>query len=40
VAERAGFKREGVLRAYGEVDGERVDAVFYSLLPSDVAENE
>lgn len=36
VAERAGFQREGVLRAYGEVDGRRVDAVFYSLLPTDV----
>ena len=37
VAERSGFQREGVLRSYGEVDGRRVDAVFYSLLPSDVA---
>ncbi len=37
VAERAGFRREGVLRSYGEVEGRRVDAVFYSLLPSDLA---
>jgi ribosomal-protein-alanine N-acetyltransferase len=37
VAERAGFQREGLLRSYGEVDGRRVDAVFYSLLPSDLA---
>jgi ribosomal-protein-alanine N-acetyltransferase len=36
VAEGAGFRREGVLRSYGEVGGRRVDAVFYSLLPSDV----
>ena len=39
VAERAGFKREGVLRAYGELDGEPVDAVFYSLLPSDLDDD-
>lgn len=38
VAERAGFRREGVLRSYGEVDGRRVDAVFYSLLPGDLVE--
>jgi RimJ/RimL family protein N-acetyltransferase len=37
VAERAGFRREGVLRSYGErADGTRVDAVFFSLLPSDL----
>jgi RimJ/RimL family protein N-acetyltransferase len=36
VAERAGFQREGVLRSYGEVAGRRVDAVFYSLLESDL----
>jgi [ribosomal protein S5]-alanine N-acetyltransferase len=36
VADRAGFQREGVLRSYGEVGGRRVDAVFYSLLPSDL----
>ena len=36
VAERSGFQREGVLRSYGEVEGRRVDAVFYSLLPSDL----
>ena len=36
VAERAGFEREGVLRSYGEVEGRRVDAVFYSRLPTDV----
>jgi RimJ/RimL family protein N-acetyltransferase len=34
VAERAGFTREGVLRAYnGRSDGSRADAVVYSLLP-------
>jgi RimJ/RimL family protein N-acetyltransferase len=38
VAERAGFTREGVLRAYnGRRDGTRADAVVYSLLPQDVA---
>jgi RimJ/RimL family protein N-acetyltransferase len=38
VAERAGFTREGVLRAYDlRRDGTRADAVVYSLLPEDVA---
>ena len=38
VAERAGFTREGVLRAYnGRRDGTRADAVVYSLLPQDLA---
>jgi [ribosomal protein S5]-alanine N-acetyltransferase len=38
VAKRAGFTREGVLRAYhGRRDGTRADAVVYSLLPQDVA---
>jgi RimJ/RimL family protein N-acetyltransferase len=38
VAERAGFTREGVLRAYnGRRDGTRADAVVYSLLPQDPA---
>jgi hypothetical protein len=36
VAERSGFQREGTLRSYGEVEGERVDAVFFSLLASDL----
>jgi [ribosomal protein S5]-alanine N-acetyltransferase len=36
VAEIAGFQREGVLRAYGERQGTRVDAVFYSLIPADL----
>jgi len=36
VAERAGFRREGVLRSYAEVEGRRFDAVFFSLLPSDL----
>ena len=36
VAERAGFRREGVLRAWAEVDGRRVDYVSYSLLPDDL----
>jgi RimJ/RimL family protein N-acetyltransferase len=38
VAERAGFTREGVFRAYnGRRDGTRADAFVYSLLPRDLA---
>jgi RimJ/RimL family protein N-acetyltransferase len=38
VAERAGFRREGILRAYnGRKDATCVDAVVYSLLPQDSA---
>jgi RimJ/RimL family protein N-acetyltransferase len=36
VAERAGFHREGVLRAWTEVDGRRVDNVCFSLLAQDL----
>jgi RimJ/RimL family protein N-acetyltransferase len=36
VAERAGFKREGVLRSWADVNGERVDHVSYSLIPADL----
>jgi RimJ/RimL family protein N-acetyltransferase len=35
VAEKAGFTREGVLRAWADQRGERVDLVMWSLLPSD-----
>lgn len=35
VAEKAGFVREGILRAYHELRGRRVDMVMYSMLPSD-----
>jgi hypothetical protein len=35
VAERAGFQREGVLRSWANVNGERVDHVSFSLLPTD-----
>jgi RimJ/RimL family protein N-acetyltransferase len=36
VAERSGFKREGVLRSYAQrEDGSRVDAVVFSLLPEE-----
>ena len=35
VAERAGFRREGLLRSNAVVDGRRVDHVIFSLLPND-----
>ena len=36
VAERCGFRREGVLRSFEERKGRRVDVVVFSLLPSDL----
>jgi ribosomal-protein-alanine N-acetyltransferase len=36
VAERAGFTREGILRSYLEIKGERFDSVVFSLIPEDV----
>jgi [ribosomal protein S5]-alanine N-acetyltransferase len=36
VAERAGFRREGVLRSWADVNGERVDHVSFSLLPEEL----
>jgi RimJ/RimL family protein N-acetyltransferase len=36
VAERAGFKREGVLRSHLEIKGRRYDSVVFSLLADDV----
>jgi RimJ/RimL family protein N-acetyltransferase len=35
LAERAGYRREGVLRAYREVDGKRTDAVLLSRVAGD-----
>jgi len=35
VAARAGFQREGVLRSWVDVNGERADHVSFSLLPTD-----
>jgi [ribosomal protein S5]-alanine N-acetyltransferase len=35
LAERAGFRREGTLRSYFEIDGVRLDAVVLSRLPGD-----
>jgi [ribosomal protein S5]-alanine N-acetyltransferase len=35
LAERAGYRREGVLRAYREVDGRRMDAVLLSRVAGD-----
>jgi ribosomal-protein-alanine N-acetyltransferase len=37
VAERAGFVREGMLRNWYDLRGERRDAVMFSLLPRDTA---
>jgi [ribosomal protein S5]-alanine N-acetyltransferase len=34
-AERAGFRREGLLRGWQEVGGERKDMYVYSMLPTD-----
>jgi len=36
VAERAGFRREGVLRSWEELRGERLDLVMYSLVGADL----
>jgi RimJ/RimL family protein N-acetyltransferase len=36
VAERAGFQREGVLRSWEELRGERVDLVIFSLVGADL----
>ena len=37
LAQSAGFRREGLLRAYWENDGERLDAVVLSRLPGDTS---
>ena len=37
VAERAGFKREGLLRRWVEINGELLDWVMYSLIRDDLA---
>jgi RimJ/RimL family protein N-acetyltransferase len=37
LSERAGFRREGVLRAYWEHDGLRLDVVMLSMLPDDIS---
>ena len=37
VLEKAGFRREGLLRSYLSYEGRRFDALLYSLLPSDLA---
>jgi RimJ/RimL family protein N-acetyltransferase len=36
VAEKAGFRREGILRRYADLRGETRDCVMYSLLASDM----
>ena len=36
VAEKAGFRREGILRSLHEIKGVRRDAVMFSLLPEDL----
>jgi [ribosomal protein S5]-alanine N-acetyltransferase len=37
VLEKAGFRREGRLRSYFELERQRADALIYSLLPSDLS---
>ena len=39
VAEKAGFTREGVLRSFLDFKGWRRDAVMFSLLPGDLADD-
>jgi RimJ/RimL family protein N-acetyltransferase len=39
VAEKAGFSREGVLRSYLDFKGRRRDAVMFSLLAEDMAQD-
>jgi len=36
LAERTGFRREGVLRSYWEIAGERLDVIVLARLPGDV----
>lgn len=36
LAERVGFRREGVLRSYWDHGGEPIDAVMLSMLPGEV----
>lgn len=38
VAEKAGFKHEGILRSWREIRGQRADEVHFSLIPSDLDE--
>ena len=40
VLEKAGFRREGLLRSYLVFDRQRADAFIYSLLPSDFGGSE
>jgi RimJ/RimL family protein N-acetyltransferase len=40
VAERAGFRREGVLRSYIERRGERQDCIIFSLLPGELEDGD
>ena len=39
VAERAGFRREGLLRRWGEVNGEQLDWIMFSLIREDLEGN-
>ena len=36
-AERVGFRREGLMRKFQNVDGERKDMYLYALLPGDLS---
>lgn len=40
VAERAGFRREGVLRSYVERRGKREDCIIFSLLPGELEDGD
>lgn len=40
IAERTGFRREGLLRSYGDIDGRRVDYMCFSLLPTDLEDED
>lgn len=39
VAERAGFRREGILRSYVERRGKRADCTIFSLLPGELEDD-
>ena len=40
VAERAGFRREGLLRRWGEVNGEQLDWIMFALIREDLESDD